>query len=73
MADPITKAPEAIASRSDAWVRGVVRQADVRTDNSVSSDRVGLMDLRVNGKGVVNAAIRRPNAIYRIFRRILPF
>jgi hypothetical protein len=31
------------------------------------------MDLRVNGKGVVNEAIRRPNALYRIFRRLLPF
>lgn len=61
------------AERQLVVIRGVVRQADLRTDNSVSSDRIALMDLRVNGKGVVNEAIRRPNALYRFFRRLLPF
>jgi flagellar L-ring protein precursor FlgH len=61
------------AERQLVIIRGVVRQADLRTDNSVSSDRVALLDLRVNGKGVVNEAIHRPNALYRIFRRLLPF
>lgn len=68
-----TKEISVNAERQLVWIRGVVRQADLRTDNSVSSNRVALMDLRVNGKGVVNAAIRRPNALYRLFRRILPF
>lgn len=61
------------AERQLVWIRGVVRQADLRTDNSVSSDRIALMDLRVNGKGVVNQAIRRPNFLYRLFRQLLPF
>ena len=68
-----TKEISVNAERQLVVIRGVVRQADLRTDNSVSSDRVALMDLRVNGKGVVNEAIRRPNALYRIFRRLLPF
>jgi flagellar L-ring protein precursor FlgH len=61
------------AERQLVVIRGVVRQADLRTDNSVSSDRIALLDLRVNGKGVVHEAIRRPNALYRLFRRLLPF
>lgn len=68
-----TKEISVNAERQLVVIRGVVRQADLRTDNSVSSDRIALMDLRVNGKGVVNEAIRRPNALYRIFRRFLPF
>ncbi len=68
-----TKEVAVNAERQLVWIRGVVRQADLRTDNSVTSDRVALMDLRVNGKGVVNTAIRRPNKLYRIFRQILPF
>lgn len=68
-----TKEISVNAERQLVVIRGVVRQADLRTDNSVSSDRIALMDLRVNGKGVVNEAIRRPNALYRIFRRLLPF
>ncbi len=61
------------AERQLVWIRGVVRQADLRPDNSIGSERIALMDLRVNGKGVVAEALRRPNAIYRIFRRLLPF
>ena len=61
------------SERQVVWIRGAVRQADIRQDNSVTSDRIGLLDLRVNGKGVVNSAIKRPNVIYRIFRGLLPF
>jgi hypothetical protein len=32
-----------------------------------------LLDLKVNGKGVVNAAIKRPNPLFRIFKALLPF
>jgi len=61
------------SERQVVWIRGVVRQADLAQDNSVGSDRLGLLDLRVNGQGVVNAAIKRPNPIYRIFKSLLPF
>ncbi len=60
------------AERQTVWLRGVVRQADLSQDNSLTSERVALLDLRVNGKGVVNAAIRRPNPIYRLFKSLLP-
>lgn len=61
------------SERQLVWIRGVVRQIDLAQDNSIGSSRVALLDLRVNGKGVVQDAIRRPNMIYRIFRKILPF
>lgn len=59
--------------RQLVWIRGVVRQADLAQDNSVGSERIGMLDLRVNGQGIVNAAIKRPNALYRFFRALLPF
>ncbi len=68
-----TKEVAVNSERQRVWLRGVIRPADLNPDNSVSSNRVALMDLRVNGRGVVNDAIRRPNVIYRIFQRILPF
>jgi len=54
-------------------IRGVVRPADLAHDNSVPSDRLAQMDIRLNGKGVVGDAIRRPNVLYRLLLGILPF
>jgi flagellar L-ring protein FlgH len=54
-------------------VRGVVRPADLTSDNTVSSDRVAQLEVKLDGKGVVNDAIRRPNFLYRLLLGILPF
>lgn len=54
-------------------VRGVVRPADITTANSISSDRVAEMEVRVNGKGVVGDAIHRPLFLYRLLLGLLPF
>jgi flagellar L-ring protein precursor FlgH len=54
-------------------VRGVVRSADVDQNNLVRSDRLGNLEVRVNGKGVVEDAIRRPNFLYRLVLGLLPF
>ncbi len=54
-------------------VRGVIRPFDVSTANSIPSDRVANLEVRVDGKGVVGDAIRRPNILYRILTGILPF
>jgi flagellar L-ring protein precursor FlgH len=53
-------------------VRGIVRPADM-TGNVVLSTQVAQMELKVNGKGVVGDAIRRPNILYRLFLGLLPF
>ena len=54
-------------------VRGVVRPADLAPDNSVPSNRLAQMEIRLNGKGVVGDAIRRPFILWRLLLGILPF
>ncbi|HZS50395.1 MAG TPA: flagellar basal body L-ring protein FlgH [Bryobacterales bacterium] len=54
-------------------VRGIVRPIDLARDNSVTSDRVADIQILVDGKGVVNDAIRRPNFLYRLLLGLLPF
>lgn len=54
-------------------VRGIVRAADISTANTVPSTQVADMEVRVNGRGVVGDAIRRPNALYRLILGLLPF
>jgi flagellar L-ring protein FlgH len=54
-------------------LRGIVRQVDLGAGNSVSSNQVEDLEVRINGRGVVNDAIRRPNFLYRLFLGILPF
>ena len=54
-------------------VRGIIRPVDVLVDNTVPSDRISEMEVRVNGKGVVNDSIRRPFILWRLLIGILPF
>lgn len=53
--------------------RGIIRQVDLSNGNSVNSNQVENLEVRINGKGVVNDAIRRPNFLYRLFLGLLPF
>ncbi len=68
-----TKDVEVNSERQTITVRGVVRPADVGNDNTVRSDHVGQLELRVNGKGVVGDAIKRPFILYRLLLGLLPF
>jgi len=54
-------------------VRGVIRPIDLDTTNSVLSARLADMQIEVNGKGIVNDAIKRPNFLYRLILGLLPF
>ncbi|HLK49888.1 MAG TPA: flagellar basal body L-ring protein FlgH [Bryobacteraceae bacterium] len=54
-------------------VRGVVRPFDLSTANVVSSNQIADMELKINGKGVVNDAVRRPMVLWRLLMGILPF
>jgi flagellar L-ring protein precursor FlgH len=54
-------------------LRGIVRTVDLGASNSISSNQVEDLEVRINGRGVVNDAIRRPNFLYRLFLGILPF
>jgi flagellar L-ring protein precursor FlgH len=54
-------------------VRGVVRPTDLTTANVVRSDQLAQLELKVNGKGVVGDAVRRPFILYRLLLGLLPF
>lgn len=54
-------------------VRGIIRNTDITTGNTVGSTQIADMEIRLNGKGVVNDAIRRPNLLYRVLLGLLPF
>jgi len=54
-------------------VRGIIRPDDLSPVNSIPSDRVARMEILVNGRGVVNDAVKRPFFLYRILLGLLPF
>lgn len=54
-------------------VRGMVRPADLSPGNIVRSDHLAQLEVRINGKGVVNDAVRRPFFLYRLLLGLLPF
>jgi flagellar L-ring protein FlgH len=68
-----TKDIQINSERQTITVRGVVRPADIDPTNSVQSNRLGQLEVRVNGKGVVGDAIKRPFILYRILLGLLPF
>ncbi len=74
--DLVVQATKEIAVNSEKHhlaVRGIVRWNDVSANNHVRSDRIGMMSIQLNGKGLVSDSIRRPNIVYRILMGILPF
>jgi flagellar L-ring protein FlgH len=61
------------SERQLVTVRGIVRPDDLSPVNSVPSDRVARLEVLVNGRGVVNDAVKRPFFLYRILLGLLPF
>ncbi|MDX2179276.1 MAG: flagellar basal body L-ring protein FlgH [Bryobacteraceae bacterium] len=68
-----TKDVQANSERQRVSIRGVVRWNDLSPTNRIASDRVGQMQIAIEGKGVVGDAIRRPNFLYRLLMGVLPF
>ncbi len=60
------------SERQAITVRGVIRPVDLSTANIVRSDHLAQMEIRLNGKGVVGDAIRRPFILYRLLLGLLP-
>ena len=54
-------------------MHGLVRAADLNPFNVVPSNRVADLQVKVNGKGVVGDAVKRPFILYRILLGLLPF
>jgi flagellar L-ring protein precursor FlgH len=61
------------SERQTITLRGMVRPQDIDNSNAVLSDRLGQLEVRVNGKGVVGDAVRRPFFLYRLLLGLLPF
>jgi len=54
-------------------LRGIVRPEDISPINTVPSGSVARIQILVNGKGVVNDAVKRPFVLYRLLLGLLPF
>lgn len=61
------------SERQRVSVRGILRWNDLTPSNRVSSDRLAELEVRVDGKGIVNDSIRRPGLLYRLLLGLLPF
>jgi len=61
------------SERQEVMVRGVIRPIDLGADNQVGSDRLAQLEVKINGKGVVNDAVRRPFFLYRLLLGVMPF
>ncbi|MCS7043046.1 MAG: flagellar basal body L-ring protein FlgH [Bryobacteraceae bacterium] len=61
------------SERQRVTIRGLMRWNDLSPGNRVSSDRLSDLEVRVEGRGVVQDAIRRPNFLYRLLTGLLPF
>ena len=61
------------SERQVTVIRGIIRPEDVSSTNSITSDRIASLAIRVNGKGVVADSVKRPFILYRILMGLLPF
>ncbi len=52
-------------------LRGVVRPADISTNNSVFSYQLFNLQLEVKGKGVISDSVRQPNIVIALLHRLL--
>ena len=61
------------SERQTVTVRGVGRWTDLTAGNQLASDRLGYLEIKVQGKGIVGDAVRRPKILYRLLLGLLPF
>jgi flagellar L-ring protein FlgH len=54
-------------------LKGIIRPVDLTVTNTITSNQVANLDIKVNGKGIVGDSIRRPNFLYRLLAGLLPF
>ncbi len=59
------------SERQTVVIRGLIRPVDVTPGNVIRSDQIADLTLEVNGKGVVNDAIKRPFFLYRVLLGLL--
>lgn len=54
-------------------VRGIIRPIDLSPGNVITSTQLAQLEINIDGKGVVNDAIKRPFILYRLLLGLLPF
>lgn len=68
-----TKEVTVNSERQLILLRGYARPVDISPANTILSDQISDLKVSVNGKGVVEDAIKRPFSLYRIIMGFLPF
>lgn len=61
------------SEHQEITVRGIIRPIDLSPGNVIDSSQLAQMEIKINGKGVVTDAVRRPNILYRLILGLLPF
>jgi flagellar L-ring protein precursor FlgH len=61
------------SERQEVTIRGIVRPFDLSSGNTVRSDQIAQLELKINGKGAIGDAVRRPFILYRLLMGLLPF
>ncbi|MCS7026695.1 MAG: flagellar basal body L-ring protein FlgH [Bryobacteraceae bacterium] len=61
------------SERQVVTVRGVCRPQDLSVANTIRSEQLAFLEVRINGRGVVGDAVRRPFFLYRLLTGLLPF
>jgi flagellar L-ring protein precursor FlgH len=59
--------------RQTVTLRGMIRAVDITPANTILSNQISDLTVQVNGKGVVNDAIKRPFILFRLLTEFLPF
>jgi flagellar L-ring protein FlgH len=61
------------SERQTITLSGLIRPSDLTPYNTIRSDQVAELTIKVNGKGVVGDAVKRPFILYRVLLGLLPF
>jgi flagellar L-ring protein FlgH len=61
------------SERQKVALKGIARWNDLSNANRIRSDRLASLEVKIDGKGVVQDAIKRPFFLYRLLLGLLPF
>lgn len=61
------------SERQKVVLKGTARWNDLSNANRIRSDRLAGLEVKIDGKGVVQDAIKRPFFLYRLLLGLLPF
>jgi flagellar L-ring protein FlgH len=68
-----TKLVQVSSEHQEVTVRGIIRTIDLSPSNVITSTQIAQLEVKVDGKGVMTDAIKRPNWLFRVLLGLLPF